>query len=152
MSLVLRFRRSLTVIAVLSAVLAVGLGGCGGSPDRQEPEPTNAADEANEVTVDPDGVQSITLVSGDDYQFVPAEFTVAPGQVILTLENAATQLTHSLAFPPGIGPSDIVESISVVAPTEVDTIEFRVSTPGEYAFICSFHEAQGHTGVMSVEA
>ena len=150
MSLVLRFRRSLTVIAVLSAVLAVGLGGCGGSTDRQEP--TNAADEANEVTVDPDGAQSITLVSGDDYQSVPAEFTVAPGQVILTLENAATQLTHSLAFPPGIGPSDIVESISVVAPTEVDTIEFSVSTPGEYAFICSFHEAQGHTGVMSVEA
>ncbi|MGI8625687.1 MAG: cupredoxin domain-containing protein [Geodermatophilaceae bacterium] len=97
-------------------------------------------------------MQSITLVSGDDYRFVPAEFTVTPGQVRVTLDNTATQLTHSLEYPPGSNPEDIEESIPVVAPGESDTIEFSVSTPGEYAFICSFHEAQGHTGVMTVAA
>ncbi len=127
--------------------MVTALSGCGSSA---EPPPANPI-PAGEVTIDSDGVQAITLVSADDYQFVPAEFAVAPGRVRVTLENVATQLTHSLAFPPGVSPSDIEESIPVVAPDEQDTIEFSVSTPGEYAFICSFHEALGHTGVMSVQ-
>ncbi len=145
MRLTLIQRRWIAVLAI--ALLAVVLGGCGG------PAPAPAAERSSppgEVSVGPDGVQSITLVSGDDYRFVPSEFTVMPGQVSLTLENEATQLTHSFAFPPGSSPSDISESIPVVAPTESDTIEFTVSTPGEYRFICSFHEALGHTGVMRV--
>ncbi|MDQ3733187.1 MAG: cupredoxin domain-containing protein [Actinomycetota bacterium] len=136
------------MVAPLVLVIGVALGGCGVAADPSRPE---ASSSAGEVTVGPDGVQSITLVSGDDYRFVPAEFTVTPGQVSLTLENAATQLTHSLAYPPERNPEDITESIPVVAPTESDTIEFTVDTPGEYAFICSFHEAQGHTGVMTVQ-
>lgn len=133
---------------MFSIVLAVALGGCAGSPEPQEPERTNAA---GEVIMGPDGVQSITLMSSDDYRFVPDEFTVVPGQVRVTLDNVAVQLTHSLAFPPGRSPSDIAASIPVVAPSESETLEFAISTPGEYAFICSFHESLGHTGVMSVE-
>lgn len=134
---------------MLSAVLAAMSGGCGASPEPTESDPTAVT---GAVAVGSDGVQAITLVSGDDYRFVPAEFTVTPGRVRVTLDNVATQLTHSLEYPPGRSPSDIGESIPVVAPTEVDTIEFSVSTPGEYAFICSFHERQGHTGVMTVAA
>ncbi len=148
MSLLLPTRRSLAL--AFTIVLAVALGGCEGSPESTEPQETAAAEGS--VTVGPDGVQAITLISGDDYRFLPAEFTVAPGQVRITLDNAATQLTHSLAFPPDVSPSNIVESIPVVAPGEVDALEFSVSTPGEYAFICSFHEALGHTGVMTVTA
>ncbi len=136
-------------LVIQSTVLAVALTGCGATPQPQEPDRTDAADE---VTVGRDGVQSITLVSGDDYRFVPAEFTVMTGDVSVTLDNAATQLTHSLDFPPGRSPSDVAESIPVVAPTEMATIEFSIGTPGEYLFICSFHENQGHTGVMTVEA
>ncbi|CAN5326880.1 hypothetical protein BH24ACT9_BH24ACT9_15540 [soil metagenome] len=131
----------------LAAVLAISLGGCGAGPEPLAPEQTRTV---GEVAVGADGVQSITLVSADGYRFLPAEFTVAPGEVRLTLENAAAQLTHSLAFPTGRSPSDVAESIPVVAPSEVDTIEFSVPTPGQYAFICSFHEALGHTGVMTV--
>ncbi len=137
-------RRRVTLAAI---VLAVSLGGCGAGPEPQIPNPGQAA---GEVTVGPDGVQAITLLSSDDYRFVPAEFTVLPGQVRVTLDNLAVQLTHSLAFPPARNPSDIAESIPVVAPSESDTIEFSISTPGEYAFVCSFHEALGHTGVMTV--
>ncbi|MDQ4037458.1 MAG: cupredoxin domain-containing protein [Actinomycetota bacterium] len=134
---------------LLAVLLAAVTGGCGGAASSPEPERASASVE---VTVGSDGVQTITLVSGDDYRFVPAEFTVMPGQVRVTLDNTATQLTHSLEFPPGSNPANIEESIPVVAPTEADTIEFSVNTPGEYAFICSFHEAQGHTGVMTVAA
>ena len=130
-------------------VLAISVGGCGAG---DEPTAPKSSSSIGEVTVGADGVQTITLVSGDDYRFVPAEFTVTPGEVSVTLQNAAAQLTHSLAYPPGENPQDITESIPVVAPSETDTIEFTVSTPGEYAFICSFHEAQGHTGVMTVQA
>ncbi|MGI8722846.1 MAG: cupredoxin domain-containing protein [Geodermatophilaceae bacterium] len=140
-------RRPLAVLLVV--VLAVLVSGCSGTPEPQEPDPGNG-NAVGEVTVGPDGVQSITLVSSDDYRFVPAMFTVMPGQVRITLDNAAVQLTHSLAFPPGRSPDDIAESIPVVAPSESDTIEFSISTPGEYAFVCSFHEALGHTGVMTV--
>jgi len=141
----IRWRRDAAV--VLSVMLAAASSGCAANPEPAEPQRSAAADE---VSVGSDGVQSITLVSGDDFRFVPAEFTVRPGQVRVTLDNAATQLTHSLDFPPSVSPDDIEESIPVVAPTESDTIEFSVSTPGEYAFICSFHEAQGHTGLMTV--
>lgn len=139
--------RNRCLYVVLTGVLVNALAGCATSA---EPQPENPI-AAGEVTVDSDGVQSITLMSADDYRFVPAEFTVAPGRVRVTLDNVATQLTHSLAFPPGAGPGDISESITVVAPNEAETIEFSVSTPGEYAFLCSFHESLGHTGVMSVE-
>ncbi|MDQ3054194.1 MAG: cupredoxin domain-containing protein [Actinomycetota bacterium] len=148
MNLFLAARRWMAL--AFMTVLAVAIGGCDSSPEPPEPPDTAAVEGA--VTVGPDGVQTITLISGDDYRFLPAEFTVAPGQVRITLDNAATQLTHSLAFPPDVSPSNIVESISVVAPGEVDALEFTVSTPGEYAFICSFHEALGHTGVMTVAA
>lgn len=138
--------RHLVLILVL---MMASIGGCGAGDERP---PAEASSSVGEVTVGPDGVQSITLVSGDDYRFVPSEFTVTPGQVSVTLENQATQLTHSLAYPPDRNPEEIMESVPVVAPTEKDTIEFSVSTPGEYAFICSFHEPQGHTGVMTVTA
>lgn len=133
--------------ALLATLLAAASSSCGATP---EPAAEQSSGASAEVSVGPDGLQSITLISGDDYRFSPAEFTVAPGQVSLTLENSATQLTHSLAFPPGRSPSDVEESIPVVAPTESETIEFTVDTPGEYAFICSFHESLGHTGVMTV--
>ena len=136
------------VAVVLAMLAAAALGGCGNPPDPPELERANTA---GEVSVGPYGLQSITLVSSDDYRFVPAEFTVEPGQVSVTLENAAAQLTHSLVYPPGRNPGEIAESIPVVAPSEVDTLEFTVSAPGEYVFICSFHESLGHTGVMTVE-
>lgn len=142
-----RLRRGCAAL-VLAMLASAVLGGCGDPPDPPELERANTA---GEISVDPDGVQSITLVSSDDYRFVPAEFSVQPGQVSVTLENAAAQLTHSLVYPPGRNPGEIAESIPVVAPGQVDTIEFTVSTPGEYAFICSFHESLGHTGVMTVE-
>lgn len=141
------FRCPRGVLATAAIILV--LPACGTSePDDPESAPTNLA---GEVSVGPDGVQSITLQANDDYRFVPAEFTVVPGQVSVTLDNIATQLTHSLVYPMDVNPAEVTESIPVVAPEESRTISFGIETPGDYTFICSFHEALGHTGVMTVE-
>jgi plastocyanin len=97
-----------------------------------------------------DGVQEITLATGDDYVFTPAAFTVAPGQVRLTVRNTAKQLTHAFAFTAGKGPAEIAEKIPVLAPGQSQTIEFTVTAPGAYPFECSFHAMLGQVGTMTV--
>jgi plastocyanin len=131
-------------------LLVLGLlAGCGSEPTL--PEATRTPDAAvGTVSTAPDGVQEITLETGDDYVFTPATFTVAPGQVRLTVRNIATQLTHNFAFTPGTGPAVISEQIPVLGPGESDTIEFTVTAGGEYPFECSFHAALGQVGTMTV--
>jgi plastocyanin len=99
-----------------------------------------------------DGVQEITLETGDDYVFTPDAFTVAPGPVRLTVHNAAKQLTHNFTFTAGKGPADIPEKIPVLAPGQSQTIEFTVTAPGAYPFECSFHVMLGQVGTMTVAA
>ena len=97
-----------------------------------------------------DGVQEITLETGDDYVFTPATFTVAPGQIRLTVRNTADQLTHNFVFTADTGPAPITETIPVLAPGESQTIEFTVTAPGDYPFECTFHAALGQVGTMTV--
>jgi plastocyanin len=147
----LRARRRPGRNALLGLLLVLGLlAGCG-SREAALPEATRTADAAvGTVSTAPDGVQEITLETGDDYVFTPASFTVAPGQVRLTVRNVAEQLTHNFAFTPGTGPAAISEGIPVLAPGESDTIEFTVAAAGDYPFECSFHVALGQVGTMTV--
>ena len=137
--------------ALLGVLLVLGLlAGCG-SGEPALPEATRTADATvGAVTTAPDGVQEVTLETGDDYVFTPATFTVAPGPVRLTVRNTATQLTHNFVFSPGTGPAAISERIPVLAPGESDTIEFTVPAAGDYPFECSFHTALGQVGTMTV--
>jgi len=127
-----------------AAVLAAWvITGCGAD------NPPSAADapQSGDVTVTagPDGVQAVTLVTQDNFRYIPARFTVVPGPVRLTLENPSGTV-HNLRFEEG-GPE---EEIPVVRSEESETIEFTVSTPGEYEFICTFHEQLGQRGTMVV--
>ena len=98
----------------------------------------------------PDGAQEITLETGDDYVFTPATFTVAPGQVRLTVRNTAEQMTHNFQFSAGTGPAAITERIPILAPGESKTIEFTATAPGDYPFECTFHVRLGQVGTMTV--
>ena len=132
-------------------VLAV-LTGCSNS-EPTLPEVTRATSaDAGTVRTAPDGVQEITLETGDDYAFTPAAFAVAPGPVRLTVRNTAKQLTHNFLFTTGKGPADIVEQIPFLAPGDSKTIEFTAGAPGDYPFECSFHLALGQVGTMTVSA
>ncbi len=105
-------------------VVLVALSGCGGS-EPALPEPTRTAGgDVGAVSTAADGFQEITLETGDDYVFTPATFTVAPGQVRLTVRNSAAQMTHNF--------------------------EFTAGTPGDYPFECTFHVALGQVGTMTV--
>lgn len=143
--------RARVLTGLLAAILlALGLVGCSNRTPAT-PDPTRTPDAGvGEVTTAPDGVQEITIETGDDYVFSPDAFTVEPGEVRLTVTNTATQLTHNFLFTPGAGPVDITEQIPLLAPGQSETIEFTVTEPGAYPFECSFHTALGQVGTMTV--
>jgi plastocyanin len=138
------------LLAGLLLVVLVALGGCGGSEPTLPEATRSAGGDVGAVSTAADGFQEITLETGDDYVFTPDTFTVAPGQVRLTVRNTADQLTHNFVFTPETGPAPITEKIPVLAPGETKTIEFTVSAPGDYPFECSFHAALGQVGTMTV--
>ncbi|WP_232797213.1 cupredoxin domain-containing protein [Blastococcus atacamensis] len=132
--------------AAVAAALLV-LSGCGGSGEKP-PAPT--PEGLGEVTIGADGVQEVTLQTQDDYLFTPDTFTVAPGPVRLTLVNVADQMTHNLEFTDEELPAPIGAGISVLAPGQEMTIDFEVTTPGDYPFSCTFHIQLGQVGTMTV--
>jgi plastocyanin len=136
-------------------LLAVLLGlavltGCTNSQPTLPAATRTTGGDIGAVRTAADGVQEITLATGDDYVFTPAAFTVAPGQVRLTVRNTAKQLTHAFAFTAGKGPAQIAQKIPVLAPGQSQTIEFTVTAPGAYPFECSFHAMLGQVGTMTV--
>ena len=132
-----------------SLVLVGALAACGGGGT-----PAAAAHSSlpgvGKVTTAPDGVQQVTIETQDNYKFTPAQFTVAPGRVRLTVVNGAASFTHSFRFSQGKGPEPIAPTIPVLAPGERQTIEFSVQKRGSYPFECSFHTQLGQFGVMTV--
>jgi plastocyanin len=133
-------------MVLLVAALAGCTGDSGGSA-----APSSAVDESlGTVTTGADGVQEVTLQTPDDYVFLPDHFTVAPGQVRLTVVSTAKEMTHNFTFTPGAGPAEIGASIDLLAPGQEMTIDFTVQTPGDYPFECSFHAQLGQVGTMTV--
>ena len=142
------FRRSSGLLLGLVLVSGV-LAGCGDEEPPAAPAPSTAAG-VGAVTTAADGVQEITLQTQDDFVFLPAEFTVDPGRIRLTVVNAAEQMTHNFEFTTGAGPEEISEGVDVLAPGEEKTIEFDVAQPGDHPFECSFHVQLGQVGTMTV--
>ena len=140
--------RTKAAVVAAAVVLLAGCGtsdgGSGGSAA------TPAAEGVGTVTTAADGVQEITLQTQDDYTFIPATFTVDPGEVRLTVVNVAEQMTHNFEFTADAGPEPIAEKIPVLAPGEEKTIEFTVAQPGDHEFECTFHVQLGQVGTMTV--
>ena len=129
-----------------AVVLLAGCGG-GGEAGAAAPPPRPAPGPA---TTAPDRAPEGPPPTQDDYVFTPDAFTVAPGEVRLTVVNAARQTTHNFRFTPGDGPEVIQPEIPLLAPGESRTIEFTVTAPGDHGFECSFHTHLGQFGTMTV--
>jgi plastocyanin len=138
------------LLAALLLTVLVALSGCSNSEPTLPAATRTTGGDVGAVTTAADGFQEITLETGDDYVFTPDAFTVAPGQVRLTVRNTADQLTHNFRFTAGKGPAEITQQIPVLAPGESKTIEFTVTAPGDYPFECTFHTALGQVGTMTV--
>jgi plastocyanin len=138
------------LLAGLLLTVLVALSGCSNSEPTLPAATRTTGGDVGAVTTAADGFQQITLETGDDYVFTPDAFTVAPGQVRLTVRNTADQLTHNFRFTAGKGPAEITQQIPVLAPGESKTIEFTVTAPGDYPFECTFHTALGQVGTMTV--
>ena len=139
--------------ALVAGVVLAGcvLAGCGsGDGGGSSAATSSASADLGTVTTAADGVQEVTIQTQDDYVFTPDTFTVAPGQVRLTVRNTAKQLTHNFRFTPGQGPEQITAEIPLLAPGDSKTIEFTVTAPGEHPFECSFHTQLGQVGTMTV--
>jgi plastocyanin len=145
-----RGRRRAAALCAAAVVTAGGLAGCGGNAPGGREEPTSAPSGVGTVTIAEDGVQEITLQTRDDYVFTPDRFTVAPGNVRLTLVNAAEEMTHNLEFDEGEGPEPIGAGIDFLAPGQEMTIDFEVTAPGDHPFTCTFHTQLGQVGTMTV--
>ncbi len=136
--------------AAAIAAAVVLLAGCGGDDGGGGGAAPSADPSLGTVTIAADGVQEVTIETPDDYVFLPATFTVAPGPVRLTVRNTAEQMVHNFRFTPETGPAEITEEIPLLQPGESDTIEFEAPAVGDYPFDCSFHLQLGQVGTMTV--
>jgi plastocyanin len=143
--------RGWTAVTAAVIVLLPALAGCGGESGGSAAAPTTGAG-VGKVTTGADGVQQITLQTQDDWTFTPDHFTVAPGQVRLTVVNVGTELAHNFTFTKDAGPAPIDAGISLLAPGQKETVDFTAEAPGDYPFECSFHVQLGQVGTMTVRA
>lgn len=123
-------------------------GGCalaGAACSNSEPPQAKAAQKGEATAVaGPDGVQKITIEANDDFRFVPAKVHAKIGRIMLTLRTVGGT-PHNLNFR-------TLDSVSVptVARGESRTVDFSVSQPGEYNFLCTIHESLNQTGTLIV--
>lgn len=142
--------RRAVLLTGLAGVGAMALSACGSDQD-ESPDGAPADVAAGEaLSIAPDGVQELTVLVRDDYEFYPATFTVTAGRVRLSLVSEAKELTHNFRFTPDAGPAEIADEIPIVAPGDSDTMEFAVDQLGDYQYECSFHVALGQIGTMTV--
>ncbi len=129
-------------------VLAAGCALAAGCQRRPEAAPPAAASIT--VTPGPDGVQVVEVSEAGpgQFRFVPDTITVGVGRIRLTFRNTGNT-PHNLTF------SNLVYSGKRVAVPTIrggaeESIDFAVSTPGQYRFVCTIHQALGQTGTLNV--
>ena len=117
-------------VAFAPAVLAL-LAGCSGT---SSPEAATSA------------VQSVTIGATDDFRFIPADVTVHPGKVRITLVDKGSY-PHNISFP-NLGMTSA--SVSGSPGQTSTTLEMTFSKAGRYAFVCTYHSSAGMKGGLVV--
>lgn len=133
------------LMALLAVVALLGAA-CGGEgTDQVDGDDTGAptvesptGDAGDGDDVGGGGGETLELA---DFEFVPSELAVASGTTV-TLDNTG-QAPHTFT----IEDEGIDEQVDAGQSGEV-TIDLD---PGEYDFVCTFHEAQGMVGTLTVE-
>lgn len=134
-----------TFRAAVGCVLLIAVAGCGGGGSG----PASSSTQPDEVTLTPgpDGTQKVRVDADDDYKFHPSRITAKPGPIEVSLYNIGAGTPHDWAAAKLAG-----ASVPLIRGGENRAVTFRVSTPGDYRFVCTIHENQGQVGRLVVSA
>ncbi len=132
--------RAWLVLLAAGSVLAAG---CQRRPEAAAPTPRSVT-----VTPGPGGVQAVTVSATGQFRFDPDTVTVGVGRVRLTFRNTGST-PHNLTFRDLVAGGKPVATATLGGGGE-QPLDFAVSTPGQYRFVCTIHEALGQTGVLNV--
>jgi plastocyanin len=123
------------------------LAGCQRSPRAAGPPPAPSV-----VTVTPgaDGVESVVVAEAGagTYRFVPDQITLGTGRVRITFRNP-DGTPHNLTFTT-LREGGRRVAVPTLRGGGEDSVDFTVSTPGAYRFVCTLHEKLGQTGTLTV--
>lgn len=92
------------------------------------------------------GVQSVTIGGTDNFRFTPADITVHPGRVRITLVDKGSY-PHNISFP-SLGLTSA--SVSGSPGQTSTTLLLTVTKPGRYSFVCTYHSSAGMKGAVVV--
>lgn len=149
-------------VTSMVAGLALMLAACGGGDQQADTQTTTADSAAAPAATGTTHEVEMTMV-GTDYRFVPAEFTVKPGDVVRFTNVKGAP--HNVMFFADSIPSGAAAALNAgmpdqVAPLtsqmlvqlgEVITVSFAGAPTGEYAFTCQPHQAMGMNGKITVQ-
>lgn len=144
-----RARTGLLVALVLTASsLAIACGG-DSDEDADAGTATATATEANGGSEEAEGEMEITVLLQDNF-FEPSEITIPAGTTVeFKYENTGVAIHNMIVRAKDIEGSDFSSELAV---NPGDTGEFTgtFTTPGEIAFICSYH-LPDMAGTITVE-
>lgn len=133
-----------SVLGVLAIAALVSVAGCA-----REAEVNSRPQAGTGTASSVNGVQQITIRSGQDLRFTPSTIVVHPGVVRLVLVNssaAGAGPPHDVTFS-GLPAANI----PTTQPGRLSAVTFTAPAPGTYQFVCSIHARQGQTGTLIVE-
>ncbi|MEO9137959.1 MAG: cupredoxin domain-containing protein [Jatrophihabitans sp.] len=131
-----------TSLIAAMAVLVTVATGCSNTNS-----PVEGTSSGTATATVQNGVQVVTLTTGNDLRFHPSTIVVHPGKVKVVLKNtAASGPPHNLLVT-GF-PADFVPTVGA---GRESSATFVAPAPGSYGFVCTIHEAQGQKGTLVVE-
>jgi plastocyanin len=96
------------------------------------------------------GVQQVTLTTGDDYRFHPSTFSVHPGRVRVVLRNTGTGAPHDFQVTGFPGTFVPLTSSGQTSAATITVPPLQGGASSTYEFVCTIHVAQGQRGEMIV--
>ena len=132
--------KGMVTFAAAVALVAMVTGGCSSSHSDSRPA-ARPLDRAGS-----DGVQRVSIATTDQFRFTPAEVTVKTGRIALTL-------TGTGSYPHNISVPDLHETSASVSGSpgqSSTTLMLTITTPGRYAFVCTYHSSAGMKGDLVV--
>ena len=118
-------------LGIVSVLLLTACGG-GSSDTSSSPEPVPAG--------------ALSVVTTDEFRFVPDALTTKAGEVRIFLQNNGSY-PHNLSVPDLHVTSKTVSGSPGSTST---TLTFHADKPGSYRFVCTFHDQAGMTGTLTV--